>query len=536
MYRSGRSDQCPLPVRPTGRCMAPRQGGARATFRPPSSVDRCRSSSPGPDGEVRHRSGDLGSAVATLAFGASVKNSGGQHDQTSMAGAPGGRRPRGRGVWRLDREHGTDSIRLGHRAQRRGPQRVGGRRPVHHLRHRQRPVGRPDERGRQRADGRGGAVPVRRHLRVRRGPHARRRPRHRPRPDQRGRPDLDGRPEAGDQVPRRHRPDRRRRRPDLPAGPERQLHVQPGHLPERLPGQGREDRRPDRGVHAQAEALDLRDHLPAGHRHREQGRDRRVVRPLSRGSRPGHPGRDQGVPGRGRRRGGRPDRRRRRGRPADGRLPQVHGRWRGAPDQGRPDRCPTRRRSRPKASSTRASTRRKSSPACAPSTRRSPPTPSTPWRPPTSTSTSSSEPVGTGPFKFVDYSSGELIEMAANEDVLRRASQHQAAVLPDHQGRPGGWPGAGRRPGRLEVLADRADLRRDQDQPGPEVRGVPGLRLLLAVLQPARGHALRGQEPAPGPVLLHGQGGHRRGRHERRRASPSTARSRRPRGPSRPRA
>ena len=68
----------------------------------------------------------------------------------------------------------------------------------------------------------------------------------------------------------------------------------------------------------------------------------------------------------------------------------------------------------------RASTRRRSSPASAPSTRRSRPTPSTPWRPPTSTSTSSSSPVGTGPFKFVDYSVGRAHRDGRQRGLLRR--------------------------------------------------------------------------------------------------------------------
>ena len=179
-------------------------------------------------------------------------------------------------------------------------------------------------------------------------------------------------------------------------------------------------------------------------RHREQGRDRRLVRPLPRGSRPGHRGRDQGVPGRGRRRGGRSDRRRRRGRPADRRLSEVHGRRRGAPDQGRPVRCPTRRRSRPKASSMRALRAGSHLARAALDT----------------TFTADAidalaaaykyldfqfQPVGTGPFKFVDYSTGELIEMRGQRGLLRRAPRHEAAVLPDHQGRPRRWSGAGHR-------------------------------------------------------------------------------------------
>ena len=80
-----------------------------------------------------------------------------------------------------------------------------------------------------------------------------------------------------------------------------ELHVQPGDLPRGLPREGREGRRPDGRVHAQAEALDLRDDLPARDRHREQGRDRRVLCAIPRGSPAGQRGRDQGHPGQGRR-------------------------------------------------------------------------------------------------------------------------------------------------------------------------------------------------------------------------------------------
>ena len=96
-------------------------------------------------------------------------------------------------------------------------------------------------------------------------------------------------------------------------------------------------------------------------------------------------------------------------------------------------------------------------------------------------------PVGTGAVQVRRVQAGREPRVRRERGLLPRRPGDQADVHPDHQGRHRRWPGPGRGPGRLEVLADGPDLRRDQGRPEPEVRRVPGLRLLRPVLQPASG-------------------------------------------------
>ena len=108
----------------------------------------------------------------------------------------------------------------------------GDRRADAHHGHGRRRVRRPDvQRGGQRSDRRGHAVPVRRALHVRRQPHARPQPRHRPRGDHRGGQGLDADTQAGREVPRRHGPHGRGRHPELRDGGQPELPVQPLDLP-----------------------------------------------------------------------------------------------------------------------------------------------------------------------------------------------------------------------------------------------------------------------------------------------------------------
>ena len=193
--------------------------------------------------------------------------------------------------------------------------------------------------------------------------------------------------------------------------------LQPVDLPDRLHHRHRGGRRPDGEVHPQGAALDLRDDLPAGDLHREQGRHRRVVPEVPRGHQAAHRCRGQDVARQGRCRDEDPDGPGRHGRQGDGQLgcaDPADGALLTSAGQTLPDKATfvdadgKPRIRPPTAPSSRSASR--------PSTRRSSPITIDALAAAYKYLDFQKNPVGSGPFKFVNYKSGESLEYAANPD------------------------------------------------------------------------------------------------------------------------
>ena len=235
--------------------------------------------------------------------------------------------------------------------------------------------------------------------------------------DERGRPDLDRQAEARRQVPGRDRGQGLRRRLHLPARPVHELHVHPGRLLEH-PGQhrlGRGDRRLHRQVRPEADLRPVRGHRPLRGR-RARGGGPRQLRPPPGLHRRGRPGRGHGPR--------REDHRRHDGRgvqrrdpPAGVRLRHLHRRDGADPDVGRHHSSPTRR-----STSTRTARPNQSAYGSALFDQ---------LRDLNTTLTATDidqiaasfrildfqrAPIGTGPYKFVKYTTGQSVELGRHED------------------------------------------------------------------------------------------------------------------------
>ena len=125
-------------------------------------------------------------------------------------------------------------------------------------------------------------------------------------------------------------------------------------------------------------------------------------------------------------------------------------------------------------------------------------------------------PVGTGPFKFVEFRPGESLEYAANEEYHLGAPAIKQMFIPIIKDDIAG--GQALAAGEVDWKYSLTGPTYEEIKcgPGPEVRGVPGLRLLRPVLQPASGRerAVRRPEPPSGGLVLLRQGGHRHRRHQ----------------------
>ena len=119
--------------------------------------------------------------------------------------------------------------------------------------------------------------------------------------------------------------------------------------------------------------------------------------------------------------------------------------------------------------------------------RPSPRRPSTPSRRPIRISTSSATRSGPAPFKFVEFKPGESLEYAANEEYFLGAPAIKQLFIPIIKDDIAGGQALAAGEVDWKYSLTGPTYEEIKDGSGPEVRGVPGLRLLRPVLQPASG-------------------------------------------------